>query len=324
MMMPVWKCEDWMWRLAAIIGLVYALSTVYFIRIVYAYHSLPGAVPASGPDAGDIASAVRLCLLIVCCWLPMLRWGRAAWLWGALCGLPLALLLVGPDWASALCIYLGPWFVSVYEYPYHWNRLPDLVLALVVPAALMASQIWMIWEAQRVAEWPPDADRLSLPGRKFHVWDQAGSTWRVFALGGGAAGFSLSAWMVYLSIGNFLPVLGYGSPPYIVQIVSATGYTIAAVALAGVITLAWTSLVATGRGFLFWLAVWGLALLNCSYDVGRKYLTTGGKEWHISVGLIFVFLLLAVSQIWVAWKAHKLAPPGRPRGARHGPSSLCN
>jgi len=178
---------------------------------------------------------------------------------------------------------------------------------LVLPAALMSSQVWLIWETQRVAERPADADRLLLPGNSCPVWDQAGWTWRAFALGGVTAGLSLSAWLVYAAISHFLRTLGHPSLPYPVESVFAAGGTIVAVALAGVIALAWTSLVATGRGFLFWLLWWGLVLLICSIDVGRKYVTVGG-EWRISVGLVFVLViaLLAVSQICVAWKTRTL------------------
>lgn len=296
-MMPVWKYQDWMWRLAAITGLVYVLFTVYFLGIECAYMSLRGGLPGLRPDAADIATVIGLGLLVICCWLAMLRWSRAAWLWGAICGLPFVFLLA--------------WIHGASTGRYHWGRLTELGMALVLPAALMSSQVWLIWETQRVAERPPDADRLLLPGNSFPVWDQAGWTWRAFALGGGAAGLSLSAWLVYATISHFLRTLGHSTLPYPVESVSAAGATIAAVALAGVIALAWTSLVATGRGFLFWLLWWGLVLLICSYDVGRKCLTVGGvahggEEWRISVGLVFVLALLAVSQIWVAWKARTL------------------
>ena len=295
-MMHVWKCEDWMWRLAAITGLVYVLSMVYFLGIECAYWSLRGGPPGSGlgPDAKDIATVIGLGLLVICCWLAMLRWSRAAWLWGAICGLPFVFLLA--------------WIHGASTGLHHWDQLPDLGYAVVLTAALMSSQVWLIWETQRVAERPPDADRLLLPGNSCPVWDQAGWTWRAFALGGVTAGLSLSVWLVCAAISHFLRTLGHPDLPYPVESVFAAGETIVAVALAGVIALAWTSLVATGRGFLFWLLWWGLALLICSHYVGRKYLTVGGEEWRISVGLVFVLALLSVSvsQIWVAWKARTL------------------
>ena len=81
--MRVWNREDWMWRSAAVLGLVFSLGMVLWWKIVSKYLHWPplGVSRAPGADSQDVVVTVVMWLVIICCWLAILKWHWGAWLW---------------------------------------------------------------------------------------------------------------------------------------------------------------------------------------------------------------------------------------------------
>ena len=314
-MLTVWKCQDWLWRLAAIVGLAYAVFGVYFVHIEWADVSFPG-MPPQRLDNRDIASAAIGWLVILCCWLPMLRWRRAAWLWAALWASPWAGLgilglrstlglRVSGYFLEDLILYLGPLFVfGALDYSIGGPPL-EVVRTVLYCTLLISSQIWLVWEAHRVARTVPEGRRISVSGSRFRIWRLAGWAWRVFMLVGASIGLGISIPDVWVLPGGFLHYLSYGDG---VETIGSALLCIWALALSGMVVLTLLSLVSSGRGFRFWLITWGLAPLLLWFRLARPSAATG-EDWYMWVGSGSAFTLLAASQIWVAWKARQLGQP---------------
>ena len=277
--MTVWRQQDWVWRVTAVVGLSLCLFAVLTWVDFFAHAWIPMLPDEMKWEPKDVQQAVLLSAPIVIVWLAMLRWGFAGWLWLA------AWFVTG--W-QALSVLLLPSAAG----PPHMDT--DDVALFVRVVVAVSSQIWVGWAAGLSApSTPGTVDRVcdNLTGL---VWSRNPRVWRVFAVLGGVTLVVLSGSSAWIEAGQLLSSRNwFGS-------LNTCGWFLAELGIVAVLVLVWSSMITSGKAWLAWLLMWTLPVV--------RYLAMviGGQTESASGALGVAYLLVAATQVWVALKAREM------------------
>jgi len=299
----VWTRQDWLWRVTAIAGLIYVLAVGAACRLSCALYlwQAPGhdyEVPLwdFGWYRHDTVAAAIWLLAIAGCWLPMLKWRWGALAWGVVCSGFTVIVVIFALSAGNL---IDPPNVEQ--------------LAALLGIGVCSSQLWVAWEAHK--ELAPSSGLVGVqyPDKRLQVWYRAGFLWLLLAVFGEVA---LLVSAVLLSAYCFTegPVVAgdiAGSIVYCSTLLITGTFAMNAVAV-------FFGLTVSGRGWLWWLLLWGLYLaviigtplwtvLQCnSLHVDFPVTLSDPEELIAAAALPVAALLLTAAQIWVALKARQL------------------
>ncbi len=307
MHVTVWREQDWIWRLAAISGIVLLLAGLLGVGLCL--DGFPGTAPCSDDGVFEMDSnawddtlfCAELCLLLALLWLPMLKWPVGSLLWAAAIAVPglyVGLILAVPDnvtQAVGLHFFLERFLI----------------------AGILASQIWVVWEGFDTAFRGPgfpaaDGSGPKLPPTERTGWRRAvHARWRLLAaLGGGVAvgSYGVIAWhfgckaLAHSELDGALA--NYGA-------------LLGVLLLAAAMALICRSLVTTGRGWLWWLPMWTMPILGYLFVPVCCGPEDVFEHWHpVAVAaLTLSVVLFCVAQVWVALKAREARSQGVGRDA---------
>lgn len=286
--MTVWREQDRLWRLAAVLGLLAAVNGGVLFIAAMSYVTWGGHSddpPARGLDTPTIAELAVRSLLIVGCWVSMLRWRQMGCLWAAL-------------WAALRAHLLVP-IVYPATPPPHVD-LEDLVATFAL-SALLASQFWVGWDAHaKGGLWSSTRD-TARPGHLPSVWRKAGWPWRLLALAGLATALYAVAPSVYEMARWTLWTWDMRTPNSIYDV----GLVVVNAGLAVLVISLWFSLAARGRGSMLWFLMWSLTLGGFLIALAM-YIGERPANIYRVAGPGSLLMLLMGCQIWVAWKAHQV------------------
>jgi len=295
--LTVWNQQDWAWRLVALLGIaaMAALLVLWtYLRLIVPILQAPDELLRWTQFHSHLF--VRAFLAFAAVWLAMLLWRQGAWLWGAVW---VALGLVFITWSMDF---------GLYDVAPHSENLPLLFLL----SAIVASQLWLAHEAcstsrkSLAAIYGGSADKIPT------LWRRATLPWQLLASAGGiVAVMCAAAWPWTWGIEGPSSI----APP---QAPMDCHLCLAALATAITLILVSRSLVINGRSWLFWLLLWALCIPGSWGMLASgpaRAQTLGSKFPFIlddlqqpvgQTALAALFLLLALSQIWVALKARQL------------------
>ena len=295
--MTVWRAQDRLWRLTAVMGLAAALG-LYALLLL----SLPPVLiypgqPACAPDFIPFFLATAWPPVLL--WLLMLAWRHMAILWAALWALVgMTGLLLATN--EATCA-----------------RLPeDAALALgaaLGAATLLGSQVWLAVEAMATRA-PASAADDAVPGCAApRLWRRASLVWVPLVAVGG---LPLLPSLFLVPLTNLWQIWRLFSVGPVHWVLTALEFLL----LGAAFVLLWRELLITGRTWLWWLITWALCVpvvvaLLPLLAMGREMLNMdfplreGATEHFAAEACLLVLAVLFVpAQIWAALKARQLAP----------------
>ncbi len=164
--------------------------------------------------------------------------------------------------------------------------ITESLLLLFLTAGICSSQLWVVSKALRPAEFSGRIGDLAL-------WHRAGLGWLLLAGCGAAAILAPLAFTLVMFLtppeGDFLDIASIMNGA---KLLSAATFAVVA-------GLLWVALATRGRSWLFWLLIWAFSLLG-----GLVTLVADISPQGTAIPIFFV--VLAMSQIWVALKARQL------------------
>jgi len=170
--MKVWNGQDWAWRAAALLGFVVALALASYGGCML--KSLFLVALLSGP--------------VIVCWLALIRWPLLGVIWALLWGVPALAMFVSvltdPDCGLLGVALLTPPLIHLFP----WQT--RLLFLAVPPAAILSSQIWIVFEANTAVTQPSKRADHSMSDSRLSLWRRAGWTWLLFAGLGAMAAIS--------------------------------------------------------------------------------------------------------------------------------------
>jgi len=295
--MTVWRAQDRLWRLTAVMGLAAALG-LYALLLL----SLPPVLiypgqPACAPDFIPFFLATAWPPVLL--WLLMLAWRHMAILWAALWALVgMTGLLLATN--EATCA-----------------RLPeDAALALgaaLGAATLLGSQVWLAVEAMATRA-PASAADDAVPGCAApRLWRRAPLVWVLLVAVGG---LPLLPSLFLVPLTNLWQIWRLFSVGPVHWVLTALEFLL----VGGVFVLLWRELLISGRTWLWWLITWALCVPVVVALL--PWVTVDVETWSMSFRLsawaseyfveaacfVMPFALFVPAQIWAALQARQLAP----------------
>jgi len=298
--MTVWRAQDRLWRLTAVMGLAAALGLDILLLLI-----LSASAPILRDPDEPMWDPQLTALFIVTAWLPillwrlMLAWRHMAILWAALWALVgMTGLLLATN--EATCA-----------------RLPeDAALALgaaLGAATLLGSQVWLAVEAMATRA-PASAADDAVPGCAApRLWRRASLVWVPLVAVGG---LPLLPSLFLVPLTNLWQIWRLFSVGPVHWVLTALEFLLVGAAF----VLLWRELLITGRTWLWWLITWALCVpvvvaLLPLLAMGREMLNMdfplreGATEHFAAEACLLVLAVLFVpAQIWAALKARQLAP----------------
>jgi hypothetical protein len=311
----VWNRQDWVWRVTAVAGLIYALVAVVDI------HAICSLAPCGRPSSftpepswgfDNVVWIGKYSLIVIACWLPMLKWPRGTLPWGGLSWrtLPWGALAWGIVWTGATALVV----VSAIA-DGDVGNIPsiDQWLALL-GVGVCCSQIWVAWEAHTASTRPPGSSRFRNPEKGAQVRHRAGPMWLLVAVCGEVAllGCAVLIPVHHLSQDSVIP-----RDALLASIFNYSGIVITATFALNTVVL-FIGMTVSGRGWLWWTMLWTLCLpgfVAALVAVEERFGALGAdfpfssRELEALVGKAgwgMALVLLAISQIWVAVKAREM------------------
>jgi len=302
--MTIWRRADTLWRVTAALGLIIGVNLVVTEAMLLQTICLPHEGPVDLPP-DQVIVLVRTTFFrsvgLAICWLAMNRWGVFGWLWcipWLWSYLRWLLLVAGSVTQYA---FLPAMFNLTVWWPFAIGVMPASLEPgsgytrpwVLLPTVLVSSQVWVAWMAWMFRKPACARDQHTVRGPTASVWSKATWGWRVISLLGLAAvGWPAMSWM-------FSPHALDGADKLLICLGTA-----------GLVGCCWTSLARSGAGASMWSLLWGMVTPMYVSSIVYEIRYSGSNPTLVLVEIL-PLILLAISQVWVSWKAGKIVERSR-------------